>query len=72
MAMAQINLVTKMVMLLLSVDYTIEPDGIAPRFNDYVDAMTGHFPFLRPSLQCGLTRWLRYETSAQAHQFPDL
>jgi hypothetical protein len=41
-------------------------------FSDYLDAMTDHCPFLRPSLQRGLTRWLRYETNAEAHQLPDL
>lgn len=59
-------------MLRLSVDYTTEPDNIAPGFSGYLDAMTDHCPFLRPSLQRGLTRWLRYETSADAHQLPDL
>ncbi len=59
-------------MLRLSVDYTTEPDNIAPGFSGYLDAMTDHCPFLRPSLQRGLTRWLRYETNAEAHQLPDL
>jgi hypothetical protein len=59
-------------MLRLSVDYTIEPDDIAPGFSGYVNAMTGHCPFLRPSLQRSLTRWLLYETYAEAHQVPDL
>ncbi|MEO7196545.1 MAG: hypothetical protein ABIZ05_17300 [Pseudonocardiaceae bacterium] len=59
-------------MLYLSVDYTTEPDNIAPGFSAYVDAMTGHCPFLRPSLQRGLTRWLRYETYEQPHQLSDL
>lgn len=59
-------------MLRLSIDYTTEPDNIAPGFSDYLDAMTDHCPFLRPSLQRGLTRWLRYETNAEAHQLPDL
>jgi hypothetical protein len=59
-------------MLRLSVDYTTEPDDIAPGFSGYVDTMTDHCPFLRPSLQRGLTRWLRYETSAEAPQLSDL
>ncbi len=59
-------------MLRLSVDYTTEPDDIALGFRGYVDTMTDHCPFLRPSLQRGLTRWLRYETSAEAPQLPDL
>lgn len=53
-------------------DYTTEPDNIARGFSGYVDAMANHCPFLRPSLQRSLTRWLRYETSAEAHQLPDL
>src|SRR5262249_49672538 len=59
-------------MLFLSVGYTTEPDDIAPGFSDYVDAMTSHCPFLRSSLRRGLTRWLLYETSAEAHQLSDL
>lgn len=59
-------------MLHLSVDYTTEPDNIVPGFGTYVDTMTGHCPFLRPSLQRGLTRWLRYEISTEAHRLPDL
>lgn len=59
-------------MLRLSVDYTTAPDDIAPGFGGYVDAITAHCPFLRPSLQRGPTRWLRYETSAEASQLPDL
>lgn len=65
-------LVTEMLMLRLSVSHTTEPDNIAPGFSGYVDAMTDHCPFLRPSLQRSLTRWLLYETSAEAHQLPDL
>lgn len=61
-----------MLMLRLSVDYTTEPDNIAPGFSGYVDAMANHCPFLRPSLQRSLTRWLRYDTRAEAHQLPDL
>lgn len=59
-------------MLSLSVSYTTEPDDIAPEFSGYVDAMTDHCPFLRPSLQRSLTRWLLYATSAEVHQLPDL
>lgn len=59
-------------MLRLSVEYTTDPDNIAPGFSDYVDAMAGHCPFLRPSLQRNLTRWLCYETSAAIHQLADL
>ncbi|MGH3566852.1 MAG: hypothetical protein ACRDRH_12630 [Pseudonocardia sp.] len=59
-------------MLRLCVYYTTEPDGITPGLGSYVDAMTAHCPFLRPSLQRTLTRWLLYETSAEAHQLPDL
>jgi hypothetical protein len=58
-------------MLRLSVDYTTEPDEIAPGFSGYLDAMTGHCPFLRP-LRRGLTRWLLYETSTPVPQLPDL
>jgi hypothetical protein len=61
-----------MLMLRLSVSYTTEPDNIAPGFSSYVNAMTDHCPFLRPSLQRGLTRWLLYETSADIDQLPDL
>lgn len=59
-------------MLRLSVSYTTDPDDIAPGFSSYVDTMTNHCPFLRSSLQRGLTRWLLYETSAGIHQLPDL
>lgn len=61
-----------MLMLCLSVNYTTEPDDIAPGFSGYLDAMTNHCPFLGPSLQRGLTRWLLYETSAKVHQLADL
>jgi hypothetical protein len=61
-----------MLMLRLSVDYTTEPDDIAPGFRSYLDAMADHCPFLRPSLQRGLTRWLLYETGAEVHQLADL
>lgn len=59
-------------MLHLSVDYTIKPDDIAPGFGSYVNDMASHCLFLRPSLQRSLTRWLLYETRAEAHQVPDL
>ncbi|MDQ3760565.1 MAG: hypothetical protein M3460_02350 [Actinomycetota bacterium] len=59
-------------MLRLSVDYTTDPNTIGPGFGDYVDAMTGHCPFLRPSLQRSLTHWLCYETNATIHQLADL
>lgn len=59
-------------MLRLSVGYTTEPDNIVPGLSRYVEAMTNHCPFLRPSLQRGLTRWLLYETSADVHQLPGL
>jgi len=69
---AQATSITEMLMLRLSVDYTTDPGGIAPGFRDYVDAMAGHCPFLRPSFQRSLTRWLCYETSAAIHQLNDL
>lgn len=59
-------------MLSLSISYTTEPDDLAPGFSDYLDAMTGHCPFLRPSRQRRLTRWLLYDTCAEVHQLPDL
>ncbi|MGQ0775346.1 MAG: hypothetical protein ACT4NY_13135 [Pseudonocardiales bacterium] len=59
-------------MLRLSVNYTTEPETIAPGFSGYLDAMTGYCPFLRPSLQRGFTRWIRYETSVEPHQLPHL
>lgn len=70
--MAQAPLATEMLMLRLSVNYTTEPDDIAPGFSGYVDAMTDHCPFLHPSLRRSLTRWLLYETNAEVHQLPDL
>lgn len=69
---AQTSSATELLMLRLAVDYTIEPDHIMPGLSSYLEAMTGHCPFLRPSLRRGFTRWLLYETSMDIHRLPDL
>lgn len=68
----QLSADTGILMFRLSVDYTTDPDNIVPGFSDYVDAIAGHCPFLRPSIQRNLTRWIGYETSAAIYQLTDL
>jgi hypothetical protein len=44
---------------------TTEASAIHPRLAAYIESMTGHCPFLGPSLSRSLTTWCGYEASAE-------